>query len=436
MTVLDEIVQDQHPHRPARARPGRPGQGLSQGRRRHPRADPGLRGRRDAPARRRHHPLDHGPPDRQRRRRRAHVQGQQPADRQDRGHPPPAVAPRPALLPARPGRQGRDPARAPQPRKAFAAFRAAIPVVAAGSRSTTLGGMGSQVPTLRYERAYWRDGLERIVGVDEVGVAPTCGAVVAAAVIMRPELPADPGRARLEDAVGRPARAARPDHPPAGVGDRRRRSIGRRDRPPEHLPRDPPRDAPGDRAGWASTTTSSSTATGSPSSRRRSGRTRRSSRATRKVYSIAAASVVAKVVRDRMMALLVGPLPGLRLGAQPGLRHARAPDGDPRARPDPVPSAQLPRPPADAGRRPGDARPVRRGGRRARPPADRRAGHGHSRRRARFDPGGVRVGPRRAIAARLTCPARRRLRSRSGARWSGLRATAGSAGPFGRPSNS
>ena len=55
--------------------------------------------------------------------------------------------------------------------------------------------MGSQVPTLRYERTYWRDGLERIVGVDEVGVAPTCGAVVAAAVIMRPELPADPRRA-------------------------------------------------------------------------------------------------------------------------------------------------------------------------------------------------------------------------------------------------
>ena len=46
--------------------------------------------------------------------------------------------------------------------------------------------MGSQVPTLRYERALWRDGLERVVGVDEVGVAPTCGAVVAAAVIMRP----------------------------------------------------------------------------------------------------------------------------------------------------------------------------------------------------------------------------------------------------------
>src|ERR1019366_7104222 len=53
--------------------------------------------------------------------------------------------------------------------------------------------MGSQVPTLRFERALWRDGLGRVVGVDEVGVAPTCGAVVAAAVIMRPNCRRIPG---------------------------------------------------------------------------------------------------------------------------------------------------------------------------------------------------------------------------------------------------
>ena len=46
--------------------------------------------------------------------------------------------------------------------------------------------MAVLVPHLRYERALWRDGRARIVGVDEVGVAPTCGAVVAAAVIVRP----------------------------------------------------------------------------------------------------------------------------------------------------------------------------------------------------------------------------------------------------------
>ena len=42
------------------------------------------------------------------------------------------------------------------------------------------------VPTLRHERRLWNEGLSRVAGVDEVGVAPTCGAVVAAAVIMRP----------------------------------------------------------------------------------------------------------------------------------------------------------------------------------------------------------------------------------------------------------
>src|SRR2546427_8258671 len=46
--------------------------------------------------------------------------------------------------------------------------------------------MAPLVPSLRFERSFWRTGLERVAGVDEVGVAPTCGAVVAAAVIMRP----------------------------------------------------------------------------------------------------------------------------------------------------------------------------------------------------------------------------------------------------------
>ena len=49
------------------------------------------------------------------------------------------------------------------------------------------------VPTLRYERRLWNEGLTRVVGVDEVGVAPTCGAVVAAAVIMQPGCHRIPG---------------------------------------------------------------------------------------------------------------------------------------------------------------------------------------------------------------------------------------------------
>src|SRR5215207_6899423 len=53
--------------------------------------------------------------------------------------------------------------------------------------------MASRVPTLRYERSHWRDGAARVVGIDEVGVAPTCGAVVAAAVIMKPGAHRIPG---------------------------------------------------------------------------------------------------------------------------------------------------------------------------------------------------------------------------------------------------
>jgi len=53
--------------------------------------------------------------------------------------------------------------------------------------------MTLKVPTLRYERRLWNEGLVRIAGVDEVGVAPTCGAVVAAAVIMKPGCHRIPG---------------------------------------------------------------------------------------------------------------------------------------------------------------------------------------------------------------------------------------------------
>ena len=54
--------------------------------------------------------------------------------------------------------------------------------------------MAPIVPTLRHERRLWNAGSMRVVGVDEVGVAPTCGAVVAAAVIMRPGCHRIPGR--------------------------------------------------------------------------------------------------------------------------------------------------------------------------------------------------------------------------------------------------
>jgi ribonuclease HII len=44
--------------------------------------------------------------------------------------------------------------------------------------------MAPIVPTLRFERQLWRAGATRVAGVDEVGVAPACGPVVASAVIM------------------------------------------------------------------------------------------------------------------------------------------------------------------------------------------------------------------------------------------------------------
>src|SRR5256885_5048376 len=44
------------------------------------------------------------------------------------------------------------------------------------------------VPSLRYEKALWDQGLTRIVGVDEVGMATLAGPVVAAACLVTPEV--------------------------------------------------------------------------------------------------------------------------------------------------------------------------------------------------------------------------------------------------------
>src|SRR5690348_11704937 len=42
-------------------------------------------------------------------------------------------------------------------------------------------------PDLRYERKLWRSGVEAVAGVDEAGVGPMAGPVVAAAVSFAPE---------------------------------------------------------------------------------------------------------------------------------------------------------------------------------------------------------------------------------------------------------
>ncbi len=45
----------------------------------------------------------------------------------------------------------------------------------------------SKRPDLRYERRLWKIGIEAVAGVDEAGVGPMAGPVVAAAVIFAPE---------------------------------------------------------------------------------------------------------------------------------------------------------------------------------------------------------------------------------------------------------
>src|SRR4051795_11756698 len=165
------------------------------------------------------------------------------------------------------------------------------------------------VPTLRWERPLWRDGATRVVGVDEVGVAPTSGAVVAAAVIMPPNCHRIPGvrdsrtlsagqRERLAPIIRRRAVAV-------GVGaasvteiDRlniyhathlaMRRAIARIG-DHEHVLVDGNRIAEFEsKVGPYSAIVDGDA----------------------KCYTIACASVVAKVVRDRMMALLSARYPG------------------------------------------------------------------------------------------------------------------------------
>jgi ribonuclease HII len=165
------------------------------------------------------------------------------------------------------------------------------------------------VPTLRHERRLWNEGLTRVVGVDEVGVAPTCGAVVAAAVIMQPGCHRIPGvrdsktlsasqRERLAPIIRRRAVAI-------GIGaasvteiDRlniyhathlaMRRAIARVGGH-EHVLVDGNRIA-------------NFEALVGPYSAIVDG--------DAKIYSIACASVVAKVVRDRMMTRLAARYPG------------------------------------------------------------------------------------------------------------------------------
>src|SRR6187549_137018 len=159
------------------------------------------------------------------------------------------------------------------------------------------------VPTLRWERPLWRDGATRIAGVDEVGVAPTSGAVVAAAVIMPPNCHRIEGvrdsktmtaiqRERLAPVIRRRAIAVALGAASVADIDRlniyhathlaMRRAIARLGGH-DHVLVDGLRIAEFEQQVGPYTAIVDGDA---------------------RVYSIAAASVVAKVVRDRMMSML------------------------------------------------------------------------------------------------------------------------------------
>lgn len=165
------------------------------------------------------------------------------------------------------------------------------------------------VPTLRHERRLWNEGLTRVVGVDEVGVAPTCGAVVAAAVIMKPGCHRIPGvrdsktlsmaqRERLAPLIRRRAVAVSVGAASVREIDQlniyhathlaMRRAIARLGGH-EHVIVDGNRIAGFEAQVGPYTNVVDGDA---------------------KVYSIACASVVAKVVRDRMMTRLAARYPG------------------------------------------------------------------------------------------------------------------------------
>lgn len=165
------------------------------------------------------------------------------------------------------------------------------------------------VPTLRHERRLWNAGHARVAGVDEVGVAPTCGAVVAAAVIMKPGCHRIPGvrdsktlsmaqRERLAPMIRKRAIAV-------GVGAASVREIDQLNI--YHATHLAMRRAIGRLGGHDHVIVDGNRIVGFEA---QVGPYTNVVDGDAKVYSIACASVVAKVVRDRMMARLAERYPG------------------------------------------------------------------------------------------------------------------------------
>ncbi|MGP1674673.1 MAG: ribonuclease HII [Candidatus Limnocylindrales bacterium] len=165
------------------------------------------------------------------------------------------------------------------------------------------------VPTLRHERRLWNEGLTRVVGVDEVGVAPTCGAVVAAAVIMQPGCHRIPGvRDSKTLSMGQRDRLAPIIHRRAiaiGIGAASVREIDQLNI--YHATHLAMRRAIARVGGHEHVLVDGNRIAGFEA---QVGPYTNVVDGDAKVYSIACASVVAKVVRDRMMAKLAARYPG------------------------------------------------------------------------------------------------------------------------------
>jgi ribonuclease HII len=165
------------------------------------------------------------------------------------------------------------------------------------------------VPTLRHERRLWNEGLARVAGVDEVGVAPTCGAVLAAAVIMRPGCHRIPGvRDSKTLSMGQRERLApliRARALAVGVGAASVREIDQLNI--YHATHLAMRRAIARLGGHEHVIVDGNRIVGFEA---QVGPYTNVVDGDAKVYSIACASVVAKVVRDRMMTKLAARYPG------------------------------------------------------------------------------------------------------------------------------
>ena len=102
-------------------------------------------------------------------------------------------------------------------------------------------------PTLRVERSFWRQGLSRVVGIDECGVAALSGPVVACALYMPINCRKIPG-VRDSKMLSRAERERLADADLLQSHPRRHwRGQRARNRAPEHPARDAPGHAPGAR---------------------------------------------------------------------------------------------------------------------------------------------------------------------------------------------